>query len=369
MNKGVAILCLTLAAAVALPPLCPAPLVWRSGEGWVYEGSDQEDIELANNAREQFEIAQAYEQAGELGRALGAYRSLVRRFPQTLEAPKAQYKMGFLLERNGDFQAAFKAYEDLIQNYPRSQDFENAIESMFRIATLYLDGEKIRLLGIPIWASMERARKMYAAVIAAAPFGKFSPLAQFNIGQALERQQKYAEAVEAYQKVVQKYPLNDIADDAQFQIGYAWMQISREGLYDQMATARAIEAFDDFLFRYPNSEKVPQAQNNIDLLLGRLKQSAFEIARFYDKKGDKTAAIIYYNAVLGADSDSEESQYAIRRIEELEATMSPEEAAMAEEKADVRPATPVTPVQREAQADVRTRPDYVGPSVSPSLRN
>jgi len=369
MRKGVMITGLVLVCAVGLPAISPGPLVWRPEEGWVYEGGDQEDIEIANSAREQFGIAEAYERNGDLGRALGAYRSLVRRFPQTLEAPRAQYKIAFLHEQNGDYQAAFKSYEELIKEYPRSKNFDSAVESMFRIATLFLDGERVRLLGIPIMSSMERARKMYEAVIAAAPFGPFSPLAQFNIGQALERQDKYSQAVEAYQEVVAKYPLNDIADDAQFQIGYAWMQTSSEGLYDQMATARAIEAFDDFLFRYPNSEKVPQAQENIEILLGRLKQSAFQIARFYDRKGDKTAAIIYYSAVLGAESDSEEAQYAMRRIEELEGTMSPEEAAMAEEKAEARPATPVTPVQREAQADVRTRPDYVGPQIKPSQRD
>jgi len=369
MRKSVMILGLTVGMAIGLPAIAPAPLVWRPGEGWVFEAEDEADIQIASNAREQFEIAQGYERAGDLGRALGAYRNIVRRFPQTLEAPKAQYKVGFLHEQNGDFEAAFRSYEQLIKNYPRSDDFESSIESMFRIATLYLDGERIRLMGVPIMASMDRARKMYQAVIAAAPFGRFSPLAQFNIGQTYERQGKYSDAVKAYQEVVRKYPLSDIADDAQYQIGYAWMQISREGLYDQMATARAIEAFDDFMFRHPDSEKVPQAQANVEFLLGRLKQSAFEIARFYDRTGNKRAAIIYYNAVLGAAMDTRETEIAERRIAELEGTLTAAEAAAIEQQLETRPATPVSPVQRESSAGARNRPDYVGPSVGSGLRN
>jgi len=375
MNKGAVLLAAVAAGVLAFPEISPAPLVWRPGEGWVYESGDAEDIEVANSARDQLANAQAYEAKGDLGRALASYRVLVRRFPQTMEAPEAQYKVGFLNEQNGDIDAAFKAYQKLIKDYPRSKDFEPAVESMFRIATLYLDGEKVKLLGIPVMSSMNQAVQKNEAVIKAAPFGKYAPLSQFNIGQALERQKKYSEAVAAYQAVVEKYPLNDIADDAQYQIGYAWMQMSSEGLYDQMATARAIEAFDDFLFRYPKSEKVPQAQENITFLLGRMKQSAYEIARFYDRQGDARAALIYYNAVLDSGSDNEEAELARTRVAELEARLTPEEAMVDPIPADAAPVPgatnrkPVSPVSQEVASDVRKRPDYVGPEVKPARRS
>ena len=51
-----------------------------------------------------------------------------------------------------------------------------------------------------------------------------------------------------------------------YQIGYVYFQASRETGYDQTAAVRAQEAFDDFLLRYPNSEKVPQAQDNLKTL-------------------------------------------------------------------------------------------------------
>ncbi len=46
--------------------------------------------------------------------------------------------------------AASDAYERMILNYPHSTDFNAALEAEYRIGTLYLDGLRQHLLGIPL---------------------------------------------------------------------------------------------------------------------------------------------------------------------------------------------------------------------------
>ena len=62
-------------------------------------------------------------------------------------------------------------------------------------------------------------------------------------------------AISAYEAVVEKFPNEPVAANAQYQIGYLWYTAARAGTKDPDATDKARTAFQDFLFRYPNSEK------------------------------------------------------------------------------------------------------------------
>ena len=113
---------------------------------------------------------------------------------------------------------------------------------------------------------MTRAQAMFEGIVKNAPYSKFAPLAQFNVGQTLEKQGEYPRAIEAYQLCVNKYPSDAIADTALYQVGYVRMRETREGSYDRASVAKARESFEDFIARYPNSEKVPQARENLKSL-------------------------------------------------------------------------------------------------------
>jgi hypothetical protein len=98
----------------------------------------------------------------------------------------------------------------------------------------------------------------------------------------------------AYQAVIDKFPNDPIAADAQYQIGYIWYEAARLGTNDQAATQNARTAFEDFLFRYPKSEKAPQARENLERLQQKSTGDAMKIAKFYDKEKAYRAAVIYY---------------------------------------------------------------------------
>jgi len=66
-------------------------------------------------------------------------------------------KIGVLLEHT-DHDKAFAAYEAYLTKYEKGEDFDTVVDSMFKIAKLFLDGEKKKLLGIKVATSMERAK-------------------------------------------------------------------------------------------------------------------------------------------------------------------------------------------------------------------
>jgi outer membrane protein assembly factor BamD len=298
----------------------------------------------------------------DLGDALKAARAVVRDKGSTAAAARAQFQIGQILERQGDYEEAFKAYSDYLTNYPRGGDFDSAVKAQFEIAKMYMEGRKKKILGVSIANNYGKAETMFEEIVRRAPFHRLAPIAQFNIGQTLERAGKPSEALAAYQELVVRYPGDAIADDAQYQIGYVQLQEAQRGSYDQNARQRAKEAFEDFAARYPNSEKLAQARQNIKALSTNDVAGSLDAARFYDRAKQYRAAAIYYNDVIRQSPGTPESDIAKKRIEELK-TIVGADALRAPSKA-LSPADAYARRQAQSRVDVASRPDFAGPAVN-----
>jgi outer membrane protein assembly factor BamD len=339
-----------------------AELVYRPDEGWNYEAPGQE-TPAAKTAKEQLDRAEALESKGDLKNAVKAYRVFTKKFSYSGKAPKAQLKLAGLYEKTGDYEHAFEAYNTYIKKYPRGEDFDTAVEAQFNIAKRFLNGERIRMYGIKTFPSMARTQKMFEEIIQNAAYSKYAPLSQFYVGQALENQGKFKEAIDAYQTVQTKYPNDPIAAEAQYQIGYVYMRQSRaEAVYDPGMAGKARDAYEDFMARYPNSEKVPQAKENIKMLAVRTTKGSYEIAKYYDKQKKYKAAVIYYNDVIKQQPGTPESEAAKARIEALKAIVGEDALRAGPERTETGERAQKNR-KLEAQVDTSSRPDYLGPPV------
>ena len=344
MNKS---LMWALCLSFALASLSEAALVWRPGEGWTNESSGESLA--ASDAKAALQIARNQEAKEDYKSALDTYRSIVRRWPLSTSAGEAQFKVGFMLEKRAEFWNAFKAYQRVIEKYPASQFFDLSIERQFAIGNLFLSGEPQKLWKIPLLPSMDKTVEIYNTIIKNAPYGTYAPQSYFKIGLAREHQKNWSEAISAYNKLLDKYPGSDLAPAAQYQIGYAWYQASSQPDYDQSAAQKSIDAFSDFLVRFPDSEKVEQARNYIAELSNRRVQGSYNIAVFYTKgeKKNYKAALIYFNDVIQQGPDTPLAAKAKEQIETIKNIQSGQapvfkkpEAALSEEPAV--PATDVT---------------------------
>lgn len=338
-----------------------AAVVYRAGEGWTAENEEGDAVE--KTAIAQLRKAETFESEGDAKRALSAYRGLVRKFPASSVAPKAQIKIGELSEKVGDYDFAFNAYGKYLSKYPRGEDFDKAVEGQFGIAKRFLEGERKRVFGMKTLPSMARAQEMFESIVKTAPFSRFAPLSQFNIGQALEKQGKTIEAIGAYQTVIVRYPSDPIAADAQYQIGYVHLKESRGGSADTAISNKAREAFEDFLARYPTSEKAQQAKENLSTLAGHQTRGSYDIARFYDKQKNYKAAVIYYNEVIKQQPGSSDSELAKKRIEELKNLVGEDALRAGPERTETGQRAQARR-KLQAQVDTANRPDYLGPPVS-----
>ena len=304
-------------AAFLLPESGKASVIFRPGQKPQDVAPGEE--ELSGDAAELFQIGEAAEKKGDTKRAIRAYKTLVKRYPKGILAAGALYRAAQLQEQEHNYFAAADSFGQLVEKYPSSPHFDEAIEGQFRVGEIYLNGKKLKVLGIPVASALDRAVTIFANVVRTAPYGKYTARAQFDIGLAREKQGANDAAIQAYQAVVDKFPNEPVAVDAQYQIGYIWFNAAQLGTKDAAASANARTAFEDFLFHYPKSEKAAQARANLEMLDHKQTANSYKVAKFYDKQKYYRAAVIYYNEVIRQQPGSPESNEAKKRIDQLRA--------------------------------------------------
>ncbi len=315
----------------------------------------------AADAEAMFAAALALDESGSASQAITAYKRAIKKYPFAKSSGPAQFRVAELLEATGDPSRAFDAYQVLIQRYPDTPNFERAVAAQVTIANLYLGGKPQKFLGIPIGNSAERAQEMYTAIVGNAPYSKFAPVAQFNLGLAYEKKSQPFEAIKAYQVLLDSYPNSDIGDDALYQIGFVYMRVGfGSGSQDMSALVAAKNTFEDFLIEFPDSEKAPQARENLLQLDGKQSTDILRIAEFYEFSNDLKGAVIYYNEVIRRAPNTEDATFAKARIEELRAQYGDEELRTGPESAE---SGEKLALRRRLQAQVETSAlaDFSGP--------
>lgn len=363
MRKSAIIPILTLAVITSTAPRSHALEIF----GWKPFGDKNEGKGAPAPAQEsaaaqELRRGEALENAGKLDAALKVFREIVKSDSLTAAAPKAQYHIGHILARKGDYPTAFKAYSEYTTRYPSGTDFDAVIQAQFDIAKMYLGGKKTKVLGVAVAPAYKRSEEMFADIVKRAPFHRLAPLAQFNVGQALEKQSNVPDAITAYKEVISRYPGDPVAHDAQYQLGYVQLKEAQTGSYNQQTRQQAVESFEEYVNRQPKSEKSTQARENIKALTAAELKNTVEIAKFYDKTKNYKAAAVYYNEVVKSAPGSRESDASRKRLEELKTIAGADILRSGPEKAQTGD---MALARRRAQArvDVASRPDFNGPYI------
>ena len=220
------------------------------------------------------------------------------------------------------------------------------------------------------------AVEIFAAIVRSAPYGRYTARAQFDIGRAREKQGAGDLAVNAYAAVVEKFPNDPLAVDAQYQIGYIWLKAAQRRQLRSNARRTGANRFPGFPFPFPEERegaagpgKPAQAQSapNRQFARGR------EVLR---SQKQYRAAVIYYNEVIRQQPGSSASEQAKKRIDQLRAKVGDKalESAASHRRAEAKkhpkkpvaqalryPAPPPHEEREPTRPDMRTDSSEVAP--------
>lgn len=297
----------------------PAPLVYKPGEGWTYEKVGESGSWQKTRAKDQLEVAKNAFEKENYDLALKASKRVINNWPLSDYAPEAQYMIGRCYEEQGQDEKAFKQYQRLIDKYPKTASANEVLNRQFQIANRFLGGQWFKLWGyIPVPPSMDKVATMYEQVVKNGPYSEVGPKAQINVGEAREKQKDYPAAVKAYERAADRYAdKEEVASDALYKAGQAYMKEARTSEYDQTVASKAIATFSDFATLHPDDARVSGTQGQIESLKTEQARGSFETAKFYEKRKKWKAAMIYYNEVLRLDATSSYADLARLRIDEI----------------------------------------------------
>src|SRR5205809_955833 len=142
-----------------------ASIIFKPGKKAEFVPPGEE--EMSGNAAELYQVGQAAEKEGNPKRAIRAYKSLVKRHPKDALAPTALYRCAQLEEQVHLYTPAADSYLQLVEKYASSPHFDDAIEGQFRVGEIYLNGKKLKVLGIPVASALDRAVTIFANVVTA----------------------------------------------------------------------------------------------------------------------------------------------------------------------------------------------------------
>jgi len=121
---------------------------------------------------------------------------------------------------------------------------------------------------------------------------------QYMVAQAHYNTKQYTLAAYYFDKFVKNYPKSSKIEEAAYLSAHSYYLASPLFSLDQKDTHEAITAMQNFIFKYPNSSNIADANKYVKELTSKLEKKSFEIAKQYYHTMDYIAAIVAFDNLL-----------------------------------------------------------------------
>lgn len=337
---------LPLAALVALllPLRLCADLVWTPQDGWKVQGGALAAFagEEGRNALDLMNKARAAEENGRTGSALKYYNTVTRKYPNSVYAAEALFRIGLIRQKNQQYHKAFQSYQTLVTLYPSSEKFNQVIGEQYRIASDLAEGKRNKTFGwLPGFRSRDRAVEYFETIVVTAPYSDYAPLALMNAARGYKRMGEIPAAIDALDRMINLYPRNVLTPDAYLRIAETHASLVDGPLYDQASTKEAITYYEDYMILFPGHPGMAQAEKGLAEMKTVLARSKLVIADYYFKhRKNYKAAKVFYNEAITAYPDSAVAAEARSKLAAVEAQLESQAKETPPAPAGAKPAPP-----------------------------
>jgi TolA-binding protein len=255
-------------------------------------------------------VAEAHE-----SKAAKQFDALVREWPTSPEASRAQLRLAELKLKAFDSEQAFKEYRYLLDFYALECDYDAVAQKLYKIANLMRDeGKRIVFFRFKNTVDVRRA---FEAAVLRAPGASWAAQALLTIASLREEEGKWNEAIKVYENLGNIYPDTQEAKKAILLEARARMKVLRDCEYNR---ARSVDTHD-FLKQALLScqeESVVEIKELLDEVSALLEREAFLAAEFYDSKmRTARSAINAYEKFLSEYPNGKYAPLVASRLEEL----------------------------------------------------
>lgn len=142
------------------------------------------------------------------------------------------------------------------------------------------------------------AANAFDAVTRIARGSEYAEDAQYYLAESYYLSDQYLLAASEYDRFTSYYPQSPKRQEVEYKAALCFFNLSPRYRLDQTETRQAIERFQLYINRYPNSDFVQDAADRIDELRSKLARKDFEAGEFYYRTDRYEAATIYYSLTI-----------------------------------------------------------------------
>ncbi len=267
----------------------------------------------------QYKEAIKFFKEGGFKRAYKEFKKLLSNYPDSKEAPEAQYYLGMTLEELDKPYEAYLAFRKVIQSYPNSKRINEVIEREYNIGEYFLNRENKKLLGVSVYDFVNHPSvEIFQSIVKETPYSEYAARAQYKLGVIFIQLSRFEQAREAFQKVIDDYSDSRWATPAKYQLALVTAQAFPGTDYDSSYLEKAAQRLDEFIKEHPEAMISKKAQEQLNQLRDKEAQKIFEVALFYKKQKRSQSAKIYLEKVINNYSDTGYYQEAKQMLNELE---------------------------------------------------
>ena len=150
------------------------------------------------------------------------------------------------------------------------------------------------------------------------PYSKYSIDAKLRIADVYFMQESYTEAALAYESFRDLHPKNEKVPYAMFRIGKAYFSdIPNTVARDLVPAQKALDAFQEFLKRFPSAPEAAEAKNLVNDIRRLLAEKELYVGNFYYRESQWTSAKARYAKIVDLYPETQSAIEAQEKLKKL----------------------------------------------------
>jgi len=287
------------------------------GETWRLEqGRDFKAVSPEGEDKYLLTVAQIKKlvSTGQTDKAGKAFDKLKKDFPEIAGPDLDAFIKGEMLFCKGKFTKAVRAYDKFLKQYPESELYEAALDREFAIATAFLAGQRIPVLGIFKMKGYTSGVKVMEKISDRAGDAPIAKKAAVAVAKSYEKRRKFNEAYHKWSEISSRWPTGQMGKDALLSMARCKHTGYRGPRYDASNLISAKSYYENFKLRYPEDAAKIDVDGILKQINEQLAYKHFSIGRYYQKTGNEQSANLYYQMVLVNWPESTAAKMAKQKI-------------------------------------------------------
>lgn len=168
---------------------------------------------------------------------------------------------------------------------------------------------------------MKEASKKFAAIDRQYPYSEWARKAQVMGAYSYYKQKKYTDSINMAKRYIALYPTSNETAYAYYVVGLSYFKQISDVTHDQGDSARAADALQEVVNRFPKSEYVGDAKVKIRFAREQMAGKEMQIGRYYLEQKQFLAAIKRFRYVVEKYSNTNQVEEALYRLVEANYAM------------------------------------------------